>query len=203
VYAESGNPASPHAFSIRTGISNTYGPLSTDAEQDRSVVAVNVHPGYVWTSQSVTADDVALLTLNKPLDLTGADVRAVALPRSGAPLPIGAHVWLAGFGQQEVDIPEDGTLELINQTVTGRSTCLAAAARFTLEHDVAAICARAPNTAVCHGDSGSGLVEATRPHVLVGILSSGSEICNPGTIGLFSYVGSPVIRRFLKAQLKH
>jgi trypsin len=203
VYGLDGKPAPPQTFSIRAGISNTYGPLSTDAEQDRSVVRVDVHPDYVWTSRSIAADDVAMLTLNKPLDLSGPDARAVALARSGAPLPVGAHVWLAGFGLHEIDIPSDGTLELINQTVISRAACQSAAARFTLEGDDAALCARAPHTATCRGDSGSGLVAVSRPRVLVGIVSAGSDKCVPGSVGLFTYVGTPVIHRFIASVLRH
>jgi trypsin len=201
VYDTNGAVVSPRAVSIRAGISATYGSFSS--EQDRSVVAVSVDPDYVSANASVAADDVALLTLDKPLDLTGPDVRAVALPRRGATPPVGAHVWLAGFGKQALDIPPDGALELINMHVTNKATCASFAASFVITDDTAALCASSPTTSVCRGDSGSGLVTVTRPRRLIGILSAGGSTCAFGSAGLYTFVGASEVRAFISGVLEH
>jgi secreted trypsin-like serine protease len=82
VYNQNGVPAAAGSLSVRAGISNYTTPLSTDAEQDRTVTVIRVHPGYVW-SNSASPDDIAVLGLANPLDFSGASVQASALLTSG------------------------------------------------------------------------------------------------------------------------
>src|SRR5215471_2018223 len=76
-------PAAPAAFQVRAGVSNYSAPLATDLEQDRGVSSVRIHPGYVCTGHP-GPDDVAVLALVSPLDVTSAAVAAVALPSANA-----------------------------------------------------------------------------------------------------------------------
>jgi hypothetical protein len=59
------------------------------------------------------------------------------------------------------------------------------------------LCASTPSSAVCNGDSGSGLVTSGSTPVLIGIASS-TIGCDAGSRGVFSYVGAPEILQFLQ-----
>jgi hypothetical protein len=60
------------------------------------------------------------------------------------------------------------------------------------------LCASAPSSAVCNGDSGGGLVTTTGAPVLVGVVSAGETACNTGSHGLFTYTGAPEILQFIQ-----
>src|SRR5262249_14726015 len=109
VFAPDGNPAPASALTVRAGISNYTAPLGGDLEQDRTVDSVRVHPGY-GGPRSGSADDVALLTLASPLDLSGAAVQAVELPAAGTGFPSGVEVGFAGFGRENAGRPANGSL---------------------------------------------------------------------------------------------
>ncbi len=70
VFDDSGQFATPSQVTVRAGVSNFSSPLSTDLEQDRPVSLIRVHPGYVC-SGNPAPDDVAVLALASPLDLSG------------------------------------------------------------------------------------------------------------------------------------
>ncbi len=197
VYDLNGNQAQPSALSVRAGISNVV-PLATDGEQDRAVSSISVDPGYVWTL-GAGVDDVALLTLAAPLDLTGTAVQAIALPTLGAAYPAGAQAELAGFGRQSAAAPSDGSLQQMSATVAAQAAC-AAAGTGTSPTNPASLCASSGSSAVCFGDSGSGLVTAGSPPTLVGVVSSGPADCSPGSSGLFTYIGAPEILSFLPTE---
>ena len=86
LFDEAGNQAQPVQLSIKAGVSNFTTPLSTDLEQDRAVSSYRIHPGYVWNSKP-TPDDVAVLALAVPLDVSGAASpdRCASVRRDGLP----------------------------------------------------------------------------------------------------------------------
>ena len=100
VYDDAGNLAQPSQLSVTAGVSNEATPLSTDLEQDRMVSSFTVHPGYSYNATDPGPDDVAVIALASPLDLSGPAVKAVALPSPAAPFPSGAAVIDAGFGEE-------------------------------------------------------------------------------------------------------
>jgi hypothetical protein len=196
VFDESGNMAQPSALSVRAGVSNFSTPLPTDAEQDRSVTSFRVHPGYVATGRP-SPDDVAVLALSSPLDLSGPAVQAVALPAPGAPFPAGAVGGLAGFGRQNPTIATSGPLVWMTATVDPQGKCGVPSGGLVADNGIV-FCASSASSAVCSGDSGSGLVTTGGTPTLIGVVSAGSTTCEPGTHALFTFTGAPEILQFIQ-----
>jgi hypothetical protein len=101
-----------------------------------------------------------VIALASPLDLSGPAVQAVALPTAGAPFPAGTGVGLAGFGRSSPTVQTSGPLAWMNATVDPQGECSSSGRGLTANNAII-LCASAPASAVCNGDSGSGLV--TRP----------------------------------------
>jgi hypothetical protein len=60
------------------------------------------------------------------------------------------------------------------------------------------VCSVSPTSAVCHGDSGSGLVTTGGTPVLVGVLNDSPAECGVGSRSISTYVGAPEILRFIQ-----
>jgi secreted trypsin-like serine protease len=191
----SGTQVPVSALSVRAGISNVSSPSPADSEQDRSVSAIRVAPGYLWTG-GPAANDVAVLTLAQPLTLGGTSAQALALPPPSAPFPAGAHASVAGFGKQSASSPSDGSLRQLPVLVDTQATCDQVAAP-VLQSVTTALCVNTPGGAICEGDSGSALVTTEGSPVLLGIVSGGPSNCPPGSDGIFTWVGAPQIMSFL------
>ena len=189
-------PASPSAFVVRAGVSNFKAPLRTDVEQDRKVLRYRVHPRYFFTGAD-DPDDVSVLELAAPLDLSGPAVKAVALPGANAPVPAGATVKLAGFGAKAAGEKSKGPLHSLTGTVDPQGAC-GSSGRGLLEFNAIEICAWSPTGSVCNGDSGGGLVTTGPQPTLVGIVSAGAPGCDIGSRSLFTYTGAREILSFIR-----
>jgi len=196
VYDEAGRLATPGQLTVRAGVSNFSAPLPTDQEQDRPVSLVRIHPGYAYTGRP-TPDDVAVIALASPLDLSGPAVQPVALPAPGASFPADAAVGLAGFGRSSPSVFTSGPLSWMTGTVDPQCECGPARNGLTANNGII-LCASAPAGAVCNGDSGSGLVTTTGTPVLVGVVSAGATGCDAGSQGIFTYTGAPEILQFVQ-----
>src|SRR4051812_29165597 len=108
-YDPSGNAAGPRSLTVRAGASNLTTAAAGDAQQERGVSSFRVHPGYASLA-FLTPDDVAVLALSAPLDLSTPQVQAAALPGGGGFYPEGADVALAGFGRESGGGPPGGAL---------------------------------------------------------------------------------------------
>src|SRR5579872_1948374 len=122
VFDEAGTITEPSRLTVEAGVSNFLAPLATDAEQVRTVSAFIVDPGYVWSTQ-LAPDDIAVLALSRPLDLTGPAAQAIPLPAPDAAFPAGATVGLAGFGEQTSGIFPTGPLTSLTATVDAQGSC--------------------------------------------------------------------------------
>ena len=196
LYDDAGRLATPSQVTVRAGVSNYSSPLTTDQEQDRPVSLIRIHPGYAYTGKP-TPDDVAVIALASPLDLSGTAVQAVALPTAGAAYPAGAAVGLAGFGRSSPTVQTSGPLSWMTGTVDPQGKCTSAGNGMTPNNGIT-LCAAAPSSAVCNGDSGSGLVTTTGTPVLVGVVSAGATGCDTGSHGTFTYTGAPEILEFVQ-----
>jgi hypothetical protein len=197
MFDDLGHPVSAANVTVKAGISNFSAPLPTDAEQDRTATAVRIHPGYL-SSQPGHPDDVAVIALSSPLDLSGPAVQAVALPTPGLTFPAGAKAGLAGFGQQTANVQSAGPLLWMTPTVDDQGVCSPDGVKQGLTpYNGITLCASTPSSAVCNGDSGSGLVTSGSTPVLIGVASS-TIGCDAGSRGVFSYVGAPEILQFLQ-----
>jgi hypothetical protein len=194
-----GTLVQPSLISVEAGVSNFFSPTSSDAEQSRSVSSFRVHPGYVAADTS-QPDDVAVLTLAAPLDLSGSAVRAVALPTANAPFPAGVATAIAGFGSQDPKaLRPSGALVSMTGTVDPQNQC----GEFTVTKIIAVdnaiiLCNASTASAICSGDSGSGVVTASGTPVLVGVASGSSAECTPGSHSIFAYIGAPEILSFIQ-----
>jgi hypothetical protein len=180
---------------VTAGVSNFLSPASSDVEQDRQVSSLRIHPGYVYGSEN--PDDVAVLTLATPLDLSGPTAQAVALPAAGAKYPAGAAVVIAGFGQQSPTASPSGQLESESGTVDPQGLCgQQQAAAFDTDNAIY-LCALSPSSSVCHGDSGAGVVTTSGAHMLVAVVND-TLGCAIGKNGIHAYVGAPELLQFIK-----
>jgi hypothetical protein len=188
---KSAKPMPASGFRIEAGVSNYKHPLASDHLQFRTVSDVRPMPGYVAESKlngvvniDAIGHDLAVLTLSRPLDLSGDDAQAASLPN------INAHktrLVMAGFGYESPKGGANGTLNEVTKSTmqescsTSRNLCISATA----------------NT--CWGDSGLGAVEpGSRPTVL-GILSEDLSGCLPGGFDYYALLTAPAVLHFIKA----
>jgi hypothetical protein len=197
VYDDNGNLATPAQITIKAGVSNFSASSPTDVEQDRTVTEIRVHPGYTWSAKPVP-DDVAVLTLPSPLDLSNPATQAIALPAPGSTFPAGVAIGVAGFGRQTPTVQTSGPLSWMTGTTDPQGDCGTAADQGLIDSNAILVCASSPTSAVCNGDSGSGLVTTTTPPILVGVTSAGGIGCDVGSRGVFTYTGAPEILSFIQ-----
>ena len=197
VYSSSGARVSPSGLEIDAGVSKIQAPYPTDSQQlIHGVASIRVHPGYKWSGTSASADDVAVVTLTAPLDLSGQAVQALALPSATAAYPAGMSVSLAGFGLQTPGATSSGLLNRFTATVDKQGSCGTATA--VNAGDATVFCAQSPGASVCEGDSGSGLVTTSSTPTLLGIVSLVPGSCALGSHGIYINVGAPEILQFLQ-----
>ena len=194
-YNQNGVPAAASSLSVRAGISNYTTPLATDVEQDRAVTLIRVHPGYIW-SNGASPDDIAVLGLATPLDLSGPAVQAAALLTSGE-YPGGAAGTITGFGRQSPGTASDGSLNTLATTIDAQEKCGDFSNNVVPGDDAIALCASAPTGAICSGDSGGALVKADT-HAILAVASASPPGCDNGSSGVFVYIGAPEILRFIQ-----
>jgi hypothetical protein len=156
-----------------------------------------VHPGYVY-SPTASPDDVAVLALNQPLDLSGPAVQLAPLPAAGGAFPAGQSVELAGFGRESSSGSSDGSLNELNATVDQQGECGGFSNTVEPYDNAIALCAEGSNNSICSGDSGSGLVSTDGSHTLVAVASAAPATCDPSSHGIYVYVGAPEILTFIQ-----
>lgn len=161
-----------------------------------SVSLIRVHP---YRNIEVGVDDVAVLTLEKPLKLSAADnAQAIALAPAGFSPASGATLSVSGYGKQEgVEQPKTTTaLHSTTLTALGNDACRGAFIDAAADSPVS-LCASGSNTATCQGDSGGPLTEGS-PAMQVGIVDYGAKECPPGQPDVFVNVAAPEIREFIE-----
>ena len=199
LYGPTGTLAQPAQVSVEAGVSNYAAPAATDAEQDRVVSSFRIHPGYVFQETGLP-DDLAVLTLSTPLDLSGPAVQAVALPAANAPYPVGAAVSLSGFGLTNgADPTSTAPLESMTGTVEPQGQCGEYTQSSLLEiNNAVVMCVSSPTSAVCSGDSGSGIIATGGTPTLIGISDAGQPGCPAASPDIAAYAGAPEILQFIE-----
>ncbi len=198
LYDSSGNLEPAAGISIQAGVSDYETPTSTDHEQDRAVGSYRVHPGFVYSGGEAETDDVAVLTLGTPLDLSGPAVKAIALPAPNAAFPAGTAVSLAGFGEQSPTDSTSSQLESISSTVEAQGKCGAQPLAGMKASNGVVLCASSAASSICSGDGGSPLVTTGASPTLVGIAVAATQSCTAGSETIFTYVGAPEILQFIQ-----
>jgi hypothetical protein len=162
-----------------------------------TIASMRVDPLYVPAAEHVK-DDVALLTLRTPLNLSASlGTAMIGLVAARATPPPGATLTVTGYGRQNgAETPEnqpDGKLYAATMTALSSDAC---------REDVGVnsavlLCAVSATSATCQGDSGGPLVEGT-PAVLVGLVDVGPKECPAGHPDLFTNLAAPEVRAFVE-----
>ncbi len=198
VFDDKGKRAAPAALTVKAGTKNGLSAAATGREQERVVSSVRVHPGYRFdASLRTAADDVAVLTLGAPLDLSGPSAKAVSLPAPGRAFPADEEFEFAGFGAKAPGTKSDGVLSSARGTFNEQGICVNGLNPLIKEANAIVICGVSPGSGTCEADSGGGLV-STESHTLVGILAGGE--CAARGVIQSAYVGAPEILRFVRGE---
>jgi hypothetical protein len=186
--------ASPEHMLVVAGLSNLENEEAS--EQVAEVQAVRVHPYFDYAAGPGTADDVAVLTLAKPLSLGGSAAQAIGMVPAGGEPPEGTPVELTGFGEENPATEElTGQLHSLGMTVLYSRECGG-------EADALFACASAPAGSACSGDSGSGLTARNPTPSVLGITDTvevrSGQRCVNGAVSGFANLAAPEIRDFVE-----
>jgi Trypsin len=182
-------------FTVEAGVSDFKHPLPSDHSQLREVSAVRSMPGYIASSETTDVDssdavghDLAVLTLERPLDLRGNDARAAYLPSRATHAPShNSQLVLAGFGNEKPNVRVYPT-GYLNEVVKPK------VATDCSNREILCIYM---TTDTCWGDSGLGAVEPGQRPIAMGILSEGISDCSPGW-DYYVSLTAPAALRFIK-----
>ncbi|RKG76970.1 peptidase S1 [Corallococcus sp. CA049B] len=174
---------------IVAGVTNR---TTTTGGQVRTVSQVVVYPGYVDANYG---KDAALLKLSSPLDLSGANVKAIpivtAADEAAGVGGVGAVARVTGWGtlsSGSSSLPS--TLQTVDVNIISNA---AAQADYQGEETITAdqLGAKASGKDSCQGDSGGPLtVLKGSTRVLAGIVSWGYGCADPAYAGMYGRVSS-------------
>ena len=185
-------PRPPADVTVLAGFSNytAYVPGQPAPAGTQVITAggVRLHP--YWAAQPQLSDDVAVITLSRPLDLSGPNAKAIPLASTG--VPPGTPVGVSGYGQQDESRPPDGPLYATTLTTISDDDCRG----YLNNTSPVVVCAQSPTSATCHGDSGGALTTTGSAPVVLGIVSFGPTVCGQGPAG-FVDVTAPEVRAFI------
>ncbi|WP_210495653.1 trypsin-like serine protease [Patulibacter sp. SYSU D01012] len=153
------------------------------------VAKVRVHPRY---RSNAYPDDVAVLTLGVPIDLTGPRAQALPMADAGAYVDAGRRVRVTGFGVTSSRRSDFGRLRSVYQSAVTAGQC-------GTDAPAAMLCTYRRKHAACSGDSG-GTATVGSPRRLVGVTDIAVRDCAVG-LNLFANVAAPEIRVFIDAAL--
>lgn len=160
------------------------------------VAAVSVHPEFDPVRQT---NDVALLTLAHPLDLSGPSKKALA--PAAARSPAGTTALVTGWGSTVDGGPGERDLQkaTVDVVADDAPTCAGAAPYgFSAEEQGLLLCAAAPDRDSCRGDSGGPLVAGGE---LIGIVSFGEGCADSRYAGVYTEVAAPSVHDFITGVL--
>jgi secreted trypsin-like serine protease len=158
--------------------------------QVRSVAQVIVYPGYVDASKG---KDVALLRLSTPLDLSGANAKAIPLvtaaDASAGYTNTGVVARVTGWGTLSSGGSSPDTLQTVDVNILSNSSAQTSYPSETITADQLA--AAAPGKDSCQGDSGGPLtVLKGSTRVLAGVVSWGYGCADSRYPGMYARVSS-------------
>jgi secreted trypsin-like serine protease len=170
--------------------------VSPDTAQFRDVTSFRVHPDYTpLTAHSEVKDDVAVLTLKTPLEISAEkNTATIGLVAPFATPAAGTSLTVSGYGLEQGNATEeDGKLFSTSLTAISSDACRAGVKL----NSAVLLCAGSPNSSTCQGDSGGPLVEGN-PAVEVGTVDFGAKECPVGVPDVFTNLAAPEVRDFIE-----
>jgi secreted trypsin-like serine protease len=157
--------------------------ITESTEQSRGASRLILHPGYV---HSTIQNDLALIELSSPVTLNAA---VSTIPLQTANWGWQSDTQVSGWGRTSGTSSSSDVLRYVAAAVVDNSACNNASALFR-DLNATELCAGAPGTGGCFGDSGGPLFTTAGVRELAGIVSWGSSSCNSYTV--FTRVSSYV-----------
>lgn len=154
-----------------------------------NVATVRIHPRY---DSAAFTDDVSVLTLAEPLDLSTGRIAALPMAPVGTAVSSGTRIRVTGFGVSSSLVNDFGTLRSVNTRSQFPSLC-------GVDAPAVMLCTYRANHAACEGDSG-GTAALGGGKQLVGVTNTAVKDCAAG-LNLFANVAAPEIRTFIDAAL--
>jgi secreted trypsin-like serine protease len=172
--------------------SGTFHPEPSTFEGDE-VASVRRDPYYTVSPE--VKDDVAVLTLKKPLEISAArNTATISLVGAGGTPAPGTTLSISGYGKEEGAEGVNSNGNLYSTTLTAISSD--ACRKVTGEVNSAVLlCAQSATSSTCQGDSGGPL---TGGGVQVGIVDFGAKECPVGVPDAFTNIAAPEIRDFIE-----
>lgn len=168
-------------------------PMPATSQQD-FVKSVRRDPYYAISPE--IKDDVAVLTLEKPLEISAAkNTATISLVGAGETPAPGTTLSISGYGKEEgkEGVNSNGNLYSTTLTAIGSDECREGVKL----NSAVLLCAGSTTSSTCQGDSGGPLTEGS-PAVQVGIVDFGAKECPVGVPDVFTNVAAPEIRDFIE-----
>lgn len=182
-----GTAATPENVRVAAGASDLLSDAGFALATVATVARIRVHPHYV---SSEFADDVAVLTLAAPLDLTTGRIAALPMVPVGTTVDADRAVRVTGFGISATGADDFGTLRSVTTRTVTAGLCGTTAPG-------AMVCTYRDQHAACEGDSG-GTATIGSPRKLIGVTDLAVKNCAAG-LNLYANVAAPEIRSFIDA----
>jgi hypothetical protein len=154
-------------------------------DQSRAVSSIRTHPDYV-PNPSGALDDVSVLRLSAPFDVSGPRVAPITL--SAAPPAAGTPLRFYGYGS-----PRIGEFRGFAAALLPRWRCGGSAVW---------LCGNSTDGAACGGDSGGGMVALTTPPQLIAVVSVGGLTCQVGGPNGYADITAPEIARWIAGEAR-
>ncbi|CAG5117853.1 unnamed protein product, partial [Candidula unifasciata] len=122
----------------------------------RSIRRIISHPEYFRSSNF--PNDVALLELDSPVDLTSGDVQTACLPDSDFPLTPGTNCWISGWGETRGSGGKENVMNEVPVDVMSHDQCKPMWGRVDIDVLDSQVCLGYGDTGACYGDSGGPLM---------------------------------------------
>jgi trypsin len=158
---------------------------SSGKEQNRAISKTAVHVDYI---SSTFENDIALIFLETPLDLSTPDVQPMELPEAGSEPASGDNLYVTGWGTTSSGGSISDTLKGVEVVYVDDATCNRDSYPGQIKPSM--ICAGSAGKDSCQGDSGGPLFASKGSNVQVGIVSWGRGCALPGYPGVYTQVSS-------------
>ncbi|XP_062715092.1 trypsin-7 isoform X1 [Aedes albopictus] len=158
----------------------------------QNVSRIVIHPEY---NPATFDNDVAVLRVKIPL--IGLNIRSILIVPEGYEPYHGVRSLVTGWGRTVIKLTDNGlptTLHAVDIPIVSRSTCATYWGTDLITERM--ICAGQEGRDSCNGDSGGPLVSNGQQ---IGIVSWGSTECGGPLPAVYTHIGHPSVRRFIKS----